>query len=112
MLKIIKSSAKLMIIGIALHKPKGPTQEAVFLVALREYGDLQRKQKGHLYFGVGKDEKAGILIVTSVWSSKEDLMAASGEMRKFLGTFDFKANQEGPTRYWSGEGEFQEIGSK
>lgn len=101
-----------MILGIALHKPKGPAEEVVFLQALREYGDLQRKHRGHMYYGVGKDERAGFLIVTSVWASKEELMAASGEMQKFLGTFDFKANQEGPTRFWSGEGEFAEIGSK
>lgn len=101
-----------MILGIALHKPRGPTEEAVFLNALREYGDLQRKHKGHLYYGVGKDANTGLLIVTSVWASKGDLMAASGEMQKFLGAFDFKTNQEGPTRYWSDEGEFAEIGSK
>jgi antibiotic biosynthesis monooxygenase len=102
----------LMILGIALHKPKGPNEEAAFLNALREYGDLQRKHKGHLYYGVGKDEPAGLLIVTTVWATKEDMMAASGEMQKFLGTFDFKANQEGPTKYWSGEGEFAEFGSR
>lgn len=101
-----------MIVGIALHKPKGPKEEAKFLNALRDYGDLQRKQKGHLYYGVGKDERAGFLIVTSVWATKEDMMAASGDMQRFLGTFDFKSNQEGPTRYWSGEVEFAEFGSK
>ncbi len=101
-----------MIVGIALHKPKGPAEEAVFLNAVGEYGNLQRKHKGHLYYGGGKDERAILLIVTSVWSTKEDLMAAAGEMQKFLGTFDFKTNQEGPTKYWSGEGEFAQFGLK
>jgi len=102
----------MVILSVALHKPKGPQEEANFLKALKDYGDLQRKFKGHQFYAVGKDEKTGILTVVSIWATNEDLMAAQEEMNKHKGTFDFKANQEGPTRYWQGNSEFAEFSLK
>ncbi len=101
-----------MILTIALHKPKGPQEEASFLNALTEYGELQRKYKGHQLYSVGKDERTGVLTVVSLWASIEDLTAAQGEMSKHKQVFDFKANQIGPTRYWQGNAEFSEFALK
>jgi len=101
-----------MILSVALHKPKASQEEANFLKALKDYGDLQRKFKGHQFYSVGKDEKTGVLAVVSIWATLEDLMAAQGEMATHKGTFDFKANQDGPTRYWQGNAEFAEYALK
>ncbi len=98
-----------MILSLALHKPKGPAAEENFLKALKEYGDLQRKYKGHQLYAVGKDEQTGVLTVLSLWDSQEAMMAAGDDMNKFKQTFDFKANQVGPTRYFQGNAEFIEF---
>jgi hypothetical protein len=76
---------------------------------LKEYGDIQRKYKGHELYAVGKDDKTGVLTVLSLWTSQEDLMAARDELKMFQQTFDFKANQVGPTRYFQGNAEFVEF---
>jgi len=102
----------LVILSVAMHKPKGPHEETNFLKSLKEYGDVQRKFKGHLSYSIGKDEKDGVLIVVSIWANQEDMMAAMGEMTRFRQTFDFRANQVGPTRYYQGSAEFVEIGLK
>jgi hypothetical protein len=99
----------MVILTVALHKPKGSQEEANFLRALEDYGNLQRKFKGHQLYTVGKDENTGVLTVVSIWATLEDLMAARGEMAKHKGTFDFKTNQDGPTRYWQGNAEFVEY---
>lgn len=99
-----------MILGVALHKPKGPKEESLFLQSLQEYGDAQRKHEGHVLYAVGKDEHTGLLVVVSLWTGKQEMMAAQGDTQKQRGKFDFKANQEGPTRYWSGNVEFAEFG--
>jgi len=101
-----------MILTVALHKPKGPQEEANFLTALKDFGDLQRKFKGHQLYSVGKDEKTGILTVVSIWATMEDLNTAQTEMSKHKQAFDFKTNQIGPTRYWQGNAEFAEFGLK
>ncbi len=58
-----------MILTVALHKPKGPAEEANFLKSLEEYGDIQRKYQGHELYAVGKDDKTGVLTVVSLWAS-------------------------------------------
>ena len=62
--------------------------------------------------GFKKLERTGVLVVVSIWDSQEDMMAARDEMMRFRQTFDFRANQEGPTRYFQGNAEFAEIGLK
>jgi hypothetical protein len=102
----------MMIITIALHKPKGQAEEANFSKSLKEYGDIQRKYKGHELYAVGKDEKTGVLTVVSLWGNQEDMIAAREEMLMFRKKFDFQANQVGPTRYFQGNAEFVEISLK
>ena len=93
-----------------MHQPKGPREEANFLKALKEYGEVQRTYKGHQTYSVGKDDGSGCLVVVSIWASLEEMMAARDEMAKFRQAFDFKTNQVGPTRYYQGNAEFVEIG--
>jgi len=85
-------------VAMAVHFPKGPREEAVMMEEMKKFAEVQSKHKGFIQLFVGEVEDKGIIIPFTLWESEADAMAALMDLRKYLATFDFKTNQEGPTR--------------
>jgi hypothetical protein len=85
-------------VAMAVHFPKGAREEAVMMEAMKKFAGVQSKHKGFIQFFVGEVEDKGIIIPFTLWKTEADAMAARMDIRKYLATFDFKTNQEGPTR--------------
>ncbi len=65
---------------------------------MTNFAEVQSRHKGFVHLVVAEVEDERIIIPFTIWKSKEDFMAARGDIAKFLAGFDFKAVQEGPTR--------------
>jgi hypothetical protein len=87
-----------MYVQLAVHYPKGPKEEAVMMQEMKRFAEVQSKHKGFIQLFVAELEDKGIIIPFTIWETEEDFMAALTNIRGYLATFDFKANQEGPTR--------------
>jgi hypothetical protein len=85
-------------VAMAVHFPKGAREEAVMMEEMKKFAEVQSKHKGFIQLFVGEVEDRGIIIPFTLWESESDAMAALMDIRKYLATFDFKTNQEGPTR--------------
>ncbi len=65
---------------------------------MKKFAEVESKHKGFVQLIVGEVEDERIIIPFTIWETKEDAMAAQGDIVKFLMEFDFKAVQEGRTR--------------
>ncbi len=66
--------------------------------AMKSFAEVESRHKGFIQLFVGEVEDKGIIIPFTLWETEADAMAARMDIRKYLATFDFKTNQEGPTR--------------
>ena len=87
-----------MYISLAVRFPKGIKEEAVMMKEMVRFAEVQSKHKGFKQLVVAEVEDKGIIIPFTIWGTEEDFAAAWIDMAKYLATFDFKSNQEGPTR--------------
>ncbi|HVH15108.1 MAG TPA: hypothetical protein VNA15_05250 [Candidatus Angelobacter sp.] len=87
-----------LFIAMAVHFPRGPKEEAVMMKEMKSFAEVQSKHKGFRHLIVAEVEDKGIIIPFTIWDTQEDALAAGVDIRKYLATFDFKTNQEGPTR--------------
>jgi hypothetical protein len=85
-------------VAMAVHFPKGPREEAFMMEEMKKFAEVQIKHNGFIQLFVGEVEDKGIIIPFTLWETEADALAARMDIRKYLATFDFKANQEGPTR--------------
>jgi hypothetical protein len=85
-------------VAMAVHFPKGAREEAVMMEEMKKFAEVQSKHKGFIQLFVGEVEDKGIIIPFTLWETEADAMAARMDIGKYLSTFDFKTNQEGPTR--------------
>jgi hypothetical protein len=85
-------------VAMAVHFPKGAREEGVMMEEMKKFAEVQSKHKGFIQLFVGEVEDKGIIIPFTLWETEADAMAARMDIGKYLSTFDFKTNQEGPTR--------------
>src|SRR2546425_6267391 len=87
-----------MFVALAVRHPKGAREEALMMEEMRRFAEVESKHKGFVQLVVGEVKDERIIIPFTIWETKEDAMAAQGDIVRFLIGFDFKAVQEGPTR--------------
>ncbi len=87
-----------MFVTLAFHHPKGPREEVIMMNEMTRFAEVQSRHRGFVHLVVAEVEDERIMIPFTLWESKEDFMAAQGDIAKFLMGFDFKAVQDGPTR--------------
>lgn len=85
-------------VAMAVHYPKGPKEQAVMMEEMKRFAEVQSKHKGFKHLIVAELEDKGIIIPFTIWESQQDMMTARMDIAKYLATFDFKTNQDGPTR--------------
>ena len=87
-----------MYIHVAVHHPKGPKEKAVMMAEMSKFAEVESVHKGFVKLLVAEVEDEQTIMPVTIWESEEDFMAARADIGKYLATFDFKTNQEGPTR--------------
>jgi hypothetical protein len=85
-------------VAMAVHFPRGPKEEAVMMEEMKKFAEVESKHRGFIQLFVGEVEDRGIIIPFTLWENEADAMAAGMDIRRYLATFDFRTNQEGPTR--------------
>ncbi len=92
-----------MYVTIAVHHPKGPKEESELLEAMKRFGEAQRRNKGSIIVTAGKDESNGFIFAVAIWDTKENFVAAQGDMRKVLEGVNFDELEDIPRKLYFGE---------
>lgn len=87
-----------MHVALAVHYPKGPNEHAVMMEEMKRFAEVESRHRGFVQLFVAEVPDKGFLIPFTVWETEEAYRAAWPEIAKYLATFDFATNQEGPTR--------------
>ena len=65
---------------------------------MSKFAEVESAHNGFVKLLVAEVEDEQTIIPVTIWEREEDFMAARADIGKYLATFDFKTNQEGPTR--------------